>query len=150
MKSLDDKIIEQKDFIRSQEAGLQELEAIKGRTDKTSGIDQWLDFPFTSSSGLTEEFAQFNRDFKKAIKSKLPENCEIAAWSRGHFECTAFILNRSSGKYVYVSISDVRFFPNTWHNDILVRTAEHIKDYTGGGNYSANMDNLTDKIKDLS
>ena len=95
-------------------------------------IDKWKGFEFESSAGETEEFAAFVRDLKKHIKSQLPEGSNLSVFSKGHFEVHGFIERDS--KYVYFSISDVRYFSDGWYDDVLIRTAEDVKDYTGGSN----------------
>jgi hypothetical protein len=97
-------------------------------------IENWLDYEFYSSSGLTEEFASFTKDFKKYLKDNLTKDYELVNFNRGHFYLSGFIKNIQTNKYMYFSTSDVRFFKNEWYNNILVRTAEHEKDYTGGRN----------------
>lgn len=127
-----------------------QLEALKKKITDKKGMDKWIDFEFESSSGLTEEFAQFSRDFKKHLKNVAKPDYEVVSFSRGHFECTAFFRNIATGKFVYVSISDIRFFSNEWYNNILVRTAKHEKDYTGGSNCSCTLPELKDSLIKLS
>ena len=125
--------------------------AIRNLKEKIAGVKEgmeaWVGFHFQSSSGLTEEFASFNRDFSSWVKKNLPKGSALVAWSRGHFECSGFI--ERAGKFVYFHISDVRFFPDGWYNDILVRTAKSAKDYTGGSNRSTRLSYFTRVVDDL-
>ena len=120
-----------------------QLESIKGK----KGIDVWLGYQFESSSGLTEEFASFAKDYKKAIADRLPGSYKIVAWNRGHFYISCFIKNAANGKLCYLSISDVRHFPDSWHKGILVRSAKHEKDYTGGSNNYTDWNTLVSSIE---
>jgi len=108
-------------------------------------IESWLDHKFESSCYTTPEFVLFCKEYKKEIKKRLPEDCKIVSWNRGHFYVSAFIKNEA-GKYVYLSMPDVRYSPNEWFNSILVRTAQHEKDYTGGSNCYSTLDNLQRNI----
>lgn len=108
---------------------------------KEGDIKEWLGVEFQSSSGLTEEFSMFARQYKRAITKQMP-GYKLVAWSRGHFEVSGFFLNMQTANMVYFSVSDVRYFPKRWYNDILVRSAEHDKDYTGGSNYYSELKNI--------
>lgn len=85
---------------------------------------------FESSSGLTPEFAEFFRTFKKEFTDELKSiGATDIVFSRGHFYVSGFFTVR--GQAWYFSMSDVRYF-----NDkrIMYRTAKNYKDYTGGQN----------------
>lgn len=101
-------------------------------TSLRNGMEVWLGFKFESSCGLTREFAAFNRDFRSWVKKNLSEGARLVSWNRGHFYCSGFI--ERAGKFVYFSCSDVRSFRDEWHDNLLIRTAKHDKDYRGGGN----------------
>jgi|3_EtaG_2_1085321.scaffolds.fasta_scaffold182383_2 hypothetical protein len=105
-------------------------------------MEKWLNHQFESSTGTTEEFAQFAKEFKAYIKKNLPTGYTLAAFNRGHFYISGFIVNDETGKNAYFSTSDVRYFPGAWHDNILVRTAEHEKDYTGGMNQFSKLPGL--------
>ena len=147
MDFIQDKIDYAKEQITLLQTEITELEELKKRG--TTGMEKWLDFPFESSSGLTEEFAQFAKDFKKELVKRVSMEWELVNWSRGHFEVSGFLKNKTTGKYIYFSTSDVRHFPNSWYNDILIRTAEHDKDYTGGSNRSTSWISLPENLKRL-
>ena len=59
---------------------------------KKGGIEEWLDVSFQSSSGLTEEFALFAKQYKKAIANKM-QGYELVNFSRGHFFVSRFFKN---------------------------------------------------------
>lgn len=115
------------------------------------GIENWLGYSFESSSGLTPEFAEFRREVKRYIKKILPEELElIMPFGSLHFEFSGFIKNKKTGKFVYFSCSDVRFFKDSWYDDLLIRTAENEKDYTGGSNNSCKITEVSEKAKQLT
>lgn len=125
------------------------LEKQKEKTKDLNGMEKWLGFHFESSSGLTQEFAQFARDFKKHIKS-VCSGYELVGWNRGHFEVSSFIKNKTTGKFVYFSCSDVRHFSGEWYNDLLVRTAKHDNDWTGGRNNSCELKHILEMVDKLT
>jgi hypothetical protein len=91
---------------------------------------------FESSCYETDQFRSFYNLAKKEIKSVLKPYVDEVIFSKGHFEFYGFFKTKS-GKIFYFSISDVRWFN---HDDMLIRTAEHFKDFTGGSNCSIPLD----------
>jgi hypothetical protein len=96
---------------------------------------------FESSSGKTPEFKSFVRLFKNEFKKYLQglgaTNIEIGA---GHFYLSGFF---DIGDQVwYFSTPDVRYLISS---SMLVRTAKHHKDWTGGLNQSAALDHRFDE-----
>jgi len=153
--------VKTQDFINAQireaEAGIyylqNKIKDLKAKKPMNHTIEDWIDFRFESSSGLTKEFSQFARDFKKYIKQFANDTdikFQLVGFSRGHFECSGFIKNRITQKFAYFSISDVRYFPNAWFNDVLVRTAKNEYDYTGGSNCCCKLDELEKTIEKLT
>ena len=121
---------------------LQQLETQKSKI----GIDKWLNHEFESSCSRTPEFTAFTKEYKRELIKQLPKSCEIVNWSVGHFYISCFIKNVKSGKLIYLSISDVRHSKDGWYNNILIRTAQHEKDYTGGSNSYSDFKNLKKNI----
>ena len=80
---------------------------------------------------------------KKALKNAGFENIKI---SNGHYYFSGFATKNE--KVIYFSISDVRHFPE---DKVLIRTAKDYKDFTGGGNNYAQLENdsIVDKANYL-
>lgn len=103
----------------------------------------WKGNSFESSSSRTPEFSAFAGMFRSHIKWQAKENgLEVVNFSTGHFYCSGFFKNKITGKFAYFSISDVRHFKDSWINDVLLRTADHEKDYTGGRNQSTDIQTI--------
>ena len=101
---------------------------------------------FESSSTKTPEFTAFTRTFKSEFKKVLKElNCTELECNIGHFYIFGFF-NSAYGQLWYFSISDVRWGQ---HNTILIRTAQHRKDYTGGPNMYAELEYLISDLKKI-
>jgi len=116
-----------------------ELQQNAKKSEVSKGIESWVGFHFESSSGLTEEFASFAKDFKKYLLQQVKNDFDLVRWSRGHFEVYGHLKHKKTGQFIYFSISDVRYFADSWYNSVLIRTAKHEKDYTGGSNNSCNF-----------
>ena len=56
---------------------------------------------------------------------------------------------KNGEKYLFISISDVRYFPSDWYEHILMRTAKSDKDYRGGCNSFIHIDNFIFRAKVL-
>jgi hypothetical protein len=95
-------------------------------------IAEALKQEFESSSGLTQQFADFYRLFKKEF-TKVLKNLgamEIRI-SRGHFYISGFF-QLADGRIWYFSLGDVRW--GSFRDKLLIRTAKSFEDYTGGDN----------------
>jgi len=98
-----------------------------------------------SSGGVTGgDFKHFARLFKKYVNSHLPSGAKLQKASSGHYILSGFI--EREGAFVYFSISDVRHFPGSWYENILVRTATSDHDYTGGGNNYTTLERFGETV----
>lgn len=115
-------------------------------TDKL--ISNWKDVEFESSSGKTEQFKKFAREFKAAIKEQTKDDFEVASYNVGHFEISGFLKSKTDdSKFIYFGISDVRSFYNQWMSKILIRTANNLKDFSGGHNNYNDLVSLGERVK---
>ena len=103
---------------------------------------------FSSGIDIGDDFKSFNTKYRNAIKKLLPNGYEIYEWHRGHYYCSA-IISTPRKNFIYISISDVRHFPNEWFTDILYRTMEHDKDWSGGPNHYTTLFAFTKDIQEL-
>ena len=111
-------------------------------------LKKYLDYEFSSGSYTKDDYKSFERKYVNYLKSIAKENgWELVSVNKNHYEFSAFF--KYNDKYVYFSISDVRFWQNDWYNKILIRTANHSKDYTGGRNYYTTLPTLNYGIKNL-
>jgi hypothetical protein len=94
---------------------------------------------FESSSSLTPEFQTFYLTFKRDLTKELKTvGATDIQFSRGHFYVSGFYT--LNGQAWYFSISDVRGMCYGGKPQLLYRTAQHYKDYTGGGNRYATIE----------
>lgn len=112
-------------------------------------MKKYLGYRFDGGAYTTPEYKSFETKYINYLK----KICELNGWeltkaNKSHFEFSAFIKN-SDNKYVYFSISDVRYWQDGWYKSILIRTAKNDKDYTGGANHYTDLENLSNSIKTL-
>lgn len=111
-------------------------------------LKKYLDYEFSSGCYTGEDYKSFERKYINYLKSIARENgWELVNVGKNHYEFSAFF--KYNDKYVYFSISDVRFWQNDWYNNILIRTAKSSKDYRGGNNYRTTLPTLDYGIKNL-
>ena len=111
-------------------------------------LQPFVNHVFSSGSYTGDDFNEFNLKFKKAITKMLPVNYTLHSWNKGHYYCYA-IIKDNEGRFIYMSISDVRYFSNEWVTNILIRTMKHDKDWTGGMNHRTDLINFTKDIQKL-
>ena len=96
---------------------------------------------FESSSGQTPEYRRWHHFFKRQLGNFLLEyGVTIYKPSKpNHFDFSAFF-QLPNGNWFYVAVSDLRGFKDS----MMIRTATHEKDYTGGSNRYCPLNNECD------
>ena len=84
---------------------------------------------FMSTPYETEEFREFVSAFKSDIKKIFKPYMKKIEFNKGHFYICGFV-QLLDNRIWYFSIGDIR----CWKGTMLIRTAEHFKDWTGGSN----------------
>lgn len=150
MKTYKEKMNEAETLYHRAQQAQEEAEAIKREEVASGGIEAWRGYHFASSSGLTEEWATFSAKMRAHLKKTLAPDFTLISYNRGHFYFSAFIKNNATGKLAYISCSDVRYFSEEWYNSLLIRTAQHDKDYTGGVNGFTTLPKLREAANRLT
>lgn len=102
---------------------------------------------FESSTETTPEFKRFTRTFKSEFNKYLKKiGCTDLECHDGHFYIYGFF-NSANGQLWYFSFSDVRDMFRGGY--LLIRTAKHRKDYYGGQNRHADIDNLEEELSQI-
>lgn len=115
-----------------------------------TALKKYLDYEFSSGCYTGDDYKSFQTKYINYLKSM----CKANHWSlvnvrRNHYCFSVFIKGGTENKYVYVSISDVRYFSNEWYKHILIRTAKNEVDYHGGFNNYTTLEQLEYKIAEL-
>jgi len=126
---------------------LEKIRATRKESAQHGGIEKWLGFTFESSSNKTQEYMAFVKDYRREMKTKLTGAFEmLPKTSDAHFEASGFVKNIKTGKLAYWSISDIRNWRDDWYKNILIRTAQHDKDWTGGTNNYTDWPNMLERL----
>ena len=97
---------------------------------------------------VSNDYNAFQTKYKNFLKKLCKENgYELVRFNPNHYCFSCFI--KGNDKFVYISISDVRYFSNEWFNNILIRTVNHEKDYHGGTNQYTSLPCLETKIQSM-
>lgn len=103
---------------------------------------KWIGFDFEregwsdNHENRNDAYVQFARDFRSDLKTMLKgTGWTVLPYKAGWFDFSGFLYNEEKDRYVYFSISDVRYRQDEWFERVLIRTAKHDKDWTGGGNH---------------
>lgn len=103
-------------------------------------IDKWKDYDFENNGwsrnheNRSDAFAQFLKDFRSDIKRMAKaKGWRVLPFKGNWFTVSGFLYHEASGRYLYFSVSDVRNCKNAWEA-MLLRSARHATDYTGGSN----------------
>ena len=100
---------------------------------------------FESSSSRTPEYLAwhrlFKREFTKFLSSKGMTGIEIG--NPNHFDLSGFFKDGAKDQIWYFRIEDIRWSKQS----MLIRTAQHYKDFTGGPNQYIPLDALDDAFE---
>ena len=113
-------------------------------------LKSYLTHHFSTGCYIGEDYKTFQNKYINHLRSLCRKNdWKLVNIGRNYYCFSAFIKGGIENKYVYISISDVRYFFNDWYKHILIRTAEHETDYRGGFNHYTILDNLESGIAGL-
>lgn len=112
-------------------------------------LKKYLNYEFPYSSYTTNDYKIFQTKYINYIKNICKQNnWEVVNVGKNHYYFSLFIKNREN-KYIYLAISDVRYNMNQWYYHILIRRAEHEKDYYGRQNQYTSLEILDKAIETL-
>lgn len=111
-----------------------------------SNLKKYLGYEFSSGCYTGNDYKSFQTKYINYLKTMCKDNhWELVNVNKNHYCFSAFIKS-AEGRYVYLSISDVRYFADEWFNHILVRTAKNEVDYKGGFNNYTALEDLEGKV----
>lgn len=115
-------------------------------------IEKWKTHEFSTGSFAGKDYLTFQQQMKTDLKKRAADmGFELTRFDPNHYEFSAVLSKQvhEEKKYIYVSISDVRFFKNAWADHVLVRTMAHDKDWTGGRNTYCRWDQVLEQAERL-
>ena len=121
------------------------------KSDLPRPLQKYWGHQFSSGTRPGPDYIAFQAAYGRWLKKLLPEY-EVDM-HKNHYEFSCVICKKGTGgapdKYVYLSISDVRFFHGEWIYNILIRTMKHAKDWTGGTNGFCQIDQIKERVDEL-
>lgn len=117
---------------------------------------KWVGFDFnhsgwsTSHENKSTAFEQWVRDTRSDIRTMLKgTGWKLVRWQGNWFIASGFLYNTELDRYVYISVSDIRYWQDAWFNRVLIRTATSDRDYTGGRNQYCAFINIPEKLEEM-
>lgn len=105
-------------------------------------LKKYAGYEFSSGPYTGQDYKTFQTKYINYLRVLCRENgWELVNVGRNHYCFSAFIKNPAH-KFLYLSVSDVRYRNCEWLNNILIRAAADDKDYHGGCNNYTSLDNL--------
>lgn len=113
-------------------------------------ITNQLGYHFSTGGEAGADYLNFQRAAQTDLKRKATAaGFELHRFNKNHYEFSAVLKHAATGQFVYISISDVRFFPDEWYSHMLYRTMKHETDWTGGQNHYCCWDDLSTALEGL-
>lgn len=112
-------------------------------------LRKYIGYEFSTGIDTGKDYLTFQTKYINYLRTLCRNNdWEVTKITRGHYWLSVFIKN-AENKYIYLSISDVRFFQHEWYYHVLIRTAKSDSDYHGGGNNYTSLENLQESLTRL-
>jgi len=119
--------------------------------DLPEELRPWWNHAFSSGCYTGDDYKAFENAYAKWLRKALPGYSVDV--HRNHYEFSAVVTRKCSEdrpiRHVYLSISDVRFFPKAWYSRVLARTMEHAEDWTGGTNTYCAIGYIPKRVDEL-
>ena len=113
-----------------------------------SFISKWESHTFSNGSYPGEDYLDFQKEYRRLLQNIVGNaGSKIKTFSKNHYYFSAVLEDNETGALTHIAISDVRFFRNKWHENILYRRMSHAKDWTGGRNNYTTLGNLCNTLK---
>lgn len=110
-------------------------------------LNRTYEKPLREGTDSSDECNSFRRAFRNYLKKELaPYGWTLVKSKPNYFDVTEVVTDGEH--FAYVSVGDVRYTRNVCAQ-ILYRTMKHEKDWTGGPNRYANIDELPAAIANL-
>lgn len=114
-------------------------------------LKKWYGKEIEDWGGETSpEYSNFQSNYRSVLKDLCNDiEMELYSFNKNHYEFSAVVKSKKTNQFYYISISDVRCWKNKWADDILYRTMEHNKDWTGGSNRYTTLQELAENLLNL-
>lgn len=114
-------------------------------------LERWIGYRFSSGPTTGSDYNQFERTMRTDLRRQAKAlGLELHTFYKSHYEFTAVLRNPENNKFIYVSIPDVRYWPEQWSVHVLYRRMQHDQDWTGGGNHYGTWERIGQMALELS
>ncbi|AOY74730.1 hypothetical protein [Clostridium formicaceticum] len=106
-------------------------------------IDKWEHHEIEDyGSVVSPDYKQFQKEYRGVLRGIAKEvGMKLHKLNANHYCFSAVLKHETTSKFYYISISDVRH-NSEWYSNVLYRTMEHEKDWTGGPNHYSSLEHL--------
>ena len=96
--------------------------------------------------GITEDAKMFLRRYRDWLKKLWSGIYEIDVYKNYYY--LSAVVKSADGKFVYVNISDIRYWKDEWATSILIRRMKDEEDWSGAGgpNHFTNISRLKEDV----
>lgn len=106
-------------------------------------LEKWLKHDFSTGVKTGEDYLKFQREAKANLKKQAnAAGYTLHSFHKNHYCFSAVLHHAETNKFIFISISDVRFFKNEWYTHVLYRTMKYEKDWTGGQNHYCQWEDI--------
>lgn len=113
-------------------------------------IRQWSNYEFSTGGMTGDDYLKFQAGFRRVLAGIAKQaGYQIHQFNKNHYCCPAVLKQTQTGAFAYLSISDVRFWPNQWYTSILYRQMRHQTDWTGRENHYCTLEELAGELSRL-
>lgn len=114
-------------------------------------LNTWYDKEIEDCGEITsQDYKKFQKSYKSVLKDIGKDiDFELYSFHPNHYEFSAVMKSNLTNQFYYISISDVRYWRSEWANNILYRTMEHDKDWSGGSNHYSTLEELGKNLLNL-
>lgn len=121
----------------------------KPTKDPLDELRKYLNYEFSSGPDTGKDYKTFQNKYINYLRRLCRENgWELANVGRNHY-CFSCFIKSADGKYIYLSIDDVRGFKPEWYERVLIRIADNEKDSRGRGNNFTSLEDLQENVTRL-
>jgi hypothetical protein len=111
-------------------------------------LKKYLDYEFSSEPYTGQDYLTFQTKYVNYLRGMCKNSgLELSRVLRNHY-CFSVFIGNGRGKYVYLSVSDVRG-SSSWYKSVLIRTAASDRDYTGGRNCYTSLSGMQTAVTGL-
>lgn len=124
-----------------------------GKQDLPPPLRKYWDHKFSSGPCTGPDYRSFQSSYWRWLRKILKPAGYKLDTHGNHYEFSCVVTRKGEDgrpdRYVYISISDVRFFPREWAGQVMVRQMRHPTDWCGCMNHFVPMTKIKEEVDAL-